>query len=254
MGSIPTRRCRLNSASVIAWLTSRNSGVAWYLANASSQSAPLERRQRADDRLPLGDRQARVREARDAADDDHREHQRAADERASATSARCDAAPMPRRVAGRCGDSPGGGAIDASRASMARCDPCRRPRPAALDVRDDVDAARPSRTSASAGPCRRPRAAARDRPASRGSRAERRASRWRPAGMSTAATARICITSPSIVIECSSTARRRRRRDAQQAIGSGAAVADREVDAAGCARPAASRARTDARCAGCCSV
>ncbi len=39
-----------------------------------------ERRQRADDRLPLGDREPRVREASHAADDDHREHQRAADE------------------------------------------------------------------------------------------------------------------------------------------------------------------------------
>ena len=39
-----------------------------------------QRRQRADDRLPLDDRQARMREPRDAADDDHREHQRAAHE------------------------------------------------------------------------------------------------------------------------------------------------------------------------------
>ena len=45
---------------------------------SAAHCASRQRRQRADDRLPLGDRQARVREPGDAADDDHREHQRAA--------------------------------------------------------------------------------------------------------------------------------------------------------------------------------
>ena len=48
-----------------------------------------QRRQRADDRLPLDDRQARMREARDAADDDHREHQRAAHEQPRRDPAAC---------------------------------------------------------------------------------------------------------------------------------------------------------------------
>jgi hypothetical protein len=41
----------------------------------------VERRQRADDRLPLGDRQAGMREPRHAAHDDHREHQQRAHEK-----------------------------------------------------------------------------------------------------------------------------------------------------------------------------
>jgi hypothetical protein len=41
----------------------------------------VERRQRPHDRLPFDDREAGMREPRDTADDDHREHQRAADEK-----------------------------------------------------------------------------------------------------------------------------------------------------------------------------
>ncbi len=42
-----------------------------------------ERRNRADDRLPLDDRQARSGQTRDTADDDHREHERATEEEPS---------------------------------------------------------------------------------------------------------------------------------------------------------------------------
>src|SRR5207244_4682175 len=39
-----------------------------------------QRRDRTDDRLPLGDRQSRMRQPRDTTDDDHCEHERATDE------------------------------------------------------------------------------------------------------------------------------------------------------------------------------
>ena len=85
--SRPSRRCayshqkmRLNASSVIPLFTCRYSGVCRYLSNATCQSASESGGSVADDRLPLGDRQARVREARDAADDDDREHERAAGE------------------------------------------------------------------------------------------------------------------------------------------------------------------------------
>src|SRR5262245_54015808 len=45
------------------------------LAEGLAPRALVERGHRADDGLPLDDRQARVREARDAAHDDHREHE-----------------------------------------------------------------------------------------------------------------------------------------------------------------------------------
>ena len=61
----------LNSSSVMPWLTcgTRASPGTWRRPPAIRRVD--QRRHRADDRLPFGDRQARVREARDAADDDH---------------------------------------------------------------------------------------------------------------------------------------------------------------------------------------
>jgi hypothetical protein len=59
---------RWNSDSAMPLLTCWYSGVRWYFANASF-------------RLPFGDRQSRMRETRDATDDDDRENERAADEK-----------------------------------------------------------------------------------------------------------------------------------------------------------------------------
>ena len=100
----PSSRCEyshqkmpLNSASDMPWLTERYSGVAWYLANAACQSASDSGGSVPDDGLPFGDRQARMRETGHAADDDHREHQRAAREEPRGHDARARAGPIVER-------------------------------------------------------------------------------------------------------------------------------------------------------------
>ena len=74
------QKMRWNSGSVMPLFTCRYSGVCLVLRECGVPVGIGQRRQRAHDGLPLSDRQAGVREARDAADDDDREHERAADE------------------------------------------------------------------------------------------------------------------------------------------------------------------------------
>ena len=88
----------------------------------------VQRRQRADDRLPFDDRQARVREPRDAADDDHREHQRAADEQPGRDRAHRRGARAPATIG------------TASRS-------CRRILPCARGTTRDFDRAKPRERS-----------------------------------------------------------------------------------------------------------
>ena len=78
-----------------------------------------QRRQRADDRLPFGDGEARVREARHAADDNHGEEQRAAREQPRRDCSRITLARL--RVARRRGqDNPADDIHDADFATALR--------------------------------------------------------------------------------------------------------------------------------------
>ena len=67
----------LNCSSDMPLFTCWYSGVERYFSNATSQSAAIERRQRAHDRLPLGDRKPGMRETGHASDHDHHEDQQA---------------------------------------------------------------------------------------------------------------------------------------------------------------------------------
>ena len=197
-----------------------------------------------------------MREARDAADDDHREHQQRsrrashADERHGSTRRRLHRRATCKAAGGARGRrSPSQRSLPAATRHGA-CEAVRRPARCRSYASTNTDTSTlPAFSNVSVSGNRSPTASGcagsdQHHMVARPDRASPR----RRGAMSSPAIARIRITLPSIVIECSSTDAAAGDATRTQAIRGGAAVLDRQVDRRRCARRAASRARTDDRC------